>query len=345
MNAKNQPHRRYNPLLDRWVLVSPQRTQRPWAGQQDTPAAPEPEYLRDCYLCPGNARAAGETNPDYRDVHVFDNDFPALLAHGEASPDNADPQLRRSAVSGRCRVICYSPRHDLTMASMGDKDRRAVIDTWAQEIDTLSTDYPWVQVFENRGAAMGCSNMHPHGQIWALDAIPSEALVEDQRQRGYFAEHGRALLLDYVMRELALGERVVCSNEDWAAIVPWWAVWPYEILLLPRFAVAHLNAVPAAARDTLATILGEFLHAYDRLFNTPFPYSMGFHGRPTDGKEHPSWRLHAVYYPPLLRSATVRKFLVGFELTAEPQRDLTAEDAAARLREQSETHYRQARQT
>lgn len=330
MTSEGQPHRRYDPLRDKWVLVSPHRNQRPWDGQQEEPAPAEPAYRNDCYLCPGNARVGGTRNPDYAGVHVFDNDFPALLPDG-GSDTIDDPLLRQRAVSGRCRVICYSPEHNLTMASMELPALRRVVDTWAQEVAALSEEYRWVQVFENRGAAMGCSNMHPHGQIWALDTVPSEADVEDRQQRDYFDNHGCALLIDYAEREIALGERLVCSNPHWVALVPWWAVWPFEVLLLPRFPVAHLPQLNPEQRSSLAQILRKFLDAYDRLFATPFPYSMGWHGAP-GAKASPHWQLHAHFYPPLLRSASVRKHMVGFEMLGESQRDLTAETAAERLR-------------
>lgn len=336
MNDNARPHRRYNPLLDRWVLVSPQRTQRPWDGQQETPTLSEPAYVSDCYLCPGNQRAAGASNPNYEDVYVFDNDFPALLSTHGTAPEATDPLMRASAVRGRCRVICYSPRHDLTMTSMPASALRRVVDTWAHEIEDLSRDYSWVQVFENRGAAMGCSNMHPHGQIWALDAVPTEVAVEDRQQREYLAEHGRPLLLDYAERELTAGERVVCQNDHWIALVPWWAVWPYEVLLLPRAKVSTMPALTEPARNDLAQILQTFLGAYDRLFATPFPYSMGWHGAPgaagDSERNDEHWQLHAHFYPPLLRSASVRKHMVGFEMLAESQRDLTPELAAQQLR-------------
>ena len=325
------PHRRYDPLRDRWVLVSPQRNLRPWEGHQERPANKEPAYLADCYLCPGNLRANGQQNPRYEGVYIFDNDFPALLTESSGEMSD-DPLFRRSPVRGRCRVICYSPRHDLALASLDARGIGLVVDAWAEEVAELSGDHEWVQIFENRGAAMGCSNMHPHGQIWALDTLPSEAQIEDRQQEGYFREHGRPLLLDYAEREMALGERIVCVNDDWLVVVPWWAVWPFEVLLLPRFPVSHLPHLGEGARQALATILAELLGAYERLFATPFPYSMGWHGAP-GARQSSHWQLHAHFYPPLLRSAAVRKHMVGFEMLGESQRDLTPEDAAARLRD------------
>ncbi|WP_439102877.1 UDP-glucose--hexose-1-phosphate uridylyltransferase [Congregibacter sp.] len=327
----DHPHRRYNPLSDRWVLVSPQRDQRPWQGQLEDTPAPEPHYSEDCYLCPGNQRAGGQHNPNYDDVFVFDNDFPALLTDSAADVEN-NGLFRADPVRGRCRVICYSPRHDLTLASMGKAQLLAVIETWARETEQLSKDYQCVQIFENRGATMGCSNAHPHGQIWALDALPSEIKVEDQQQAAYLDQHATPLLLDYAQQELAKGERTVCSNADWLAVVPWWATWPFEVLLLPLQPVANLPALSEAQRESLAAILQQLLGAYDQLFAVPFPYSMGWHGAPAStAATH--WQLHAHFYPPLLRSATVRKHMVGFEMLGESQRDLTPERAAQQLRE------------
>ncbi len=325
------PHRRYNPLRDSWVVVSPQRDQRPWQGQVEARAVPEPAYVEDCYLCPGNARAGGGRNPDYPGVYVFDNDFPALLDSGE-HPGSNDPLLRSEGVRGCCRVICYSPRHNLTLADMPVADIGAVVDTWAEQTRELDARFEHVQVFENRGATMGCSNAHPHGQIWALDCQPTELVAEERCQRAYLAEHGSALLLDYARRELELRERVLASNTHWVVLVPWWATWPFETLLLPLSPVQTLPELDPAQRADLAIIVKTLLRAYNRLFDTPFPYSMGWHGAPKSAKgEH--WQLHAHFYPPLLRSATVRKHMVGFEMLAEAQRDLTPERAAERLRD------------
>ena len=246
--------------------------------------------------------------------------------------------------TGRCRVLCFSPRHDLTLAEMDVEAIRPVVDAWAREVKTIGAEpaVRYVQVFENKGAMMGCSNPHPHGQVWATSYVPVGPARKLETQRAYFERHGRDLLGDYLRKELAAGERIVCRNDHWVALVPFWAVWPFEIMLVPVRRVPDLPSLRGAERDALADVLRRVSVRYDNLFRTSFPYSMGFHGRPTDGEEHPWWRLHAVYFPPLLRSATVRKFLVGFELTAEPQRDLTAEDAASRLRAQAETHYRKA---
>jgi UDPglucose--hexose-1-phosphate uridylyltransferase len=343
------PHRRYNPLLDEWVLCSPHRLQRPWQGQVED-EVPETRLRFDpsCYLCPGNTRAGGHRNPDYSTTYVFDNDYPALLPESSFSPIDERGLLVAEPATGRCRVICFSPRHDLTLAEMSPSEIRPVVDSWAEQTTELGADpaIGYVQVFENKGSMMGCSNPHPHCQIWATGHVPVVPARKLMRQRAWHESHGgRDLVGDYLERELGAEERIVCRNDHWVALVPWWAVWPFEVMLIPVRRVPDVPSLDEAERGALAEILQRVSVRYDNLFRTSFPYSMGFHGRPTDGEKHPWWRLHAVYYPPLLRSATVRKFLVGFELTAEPQRDLTAEDAASRLRDQSETHFRRARQT
>lgn len=339
-NPSEHPHRRLNLLTGEYVLVSPHRMQRPWQGQVEK-AAPEtrPAYDPTCYLCPGNARAGSARNPHYTHTFVFDNDFAALLP---AAPPAAaqNPLLCLEGVRGTCRVICFSPRHDLTLPEMELADIRRVVDVWGAQTAELGRTYRWVQVFENKGAIMGCSNPHPHGQIWALDALPNEPFKEDERQRAYWEANGRVLLLDYLALELDQAERLVVQNDHWVALVPFWAVWPFELLLLPRRRVRRLPDLDDAERDALADILKRLLTRYDNLFETSFPYSMGWHGAPF-GDAGDYWQLHAHFYPPLLRSATVKKFMVGFEMLGEAQRDLTAEQAAARLREQSEMHYKQ----
>jgi UDPglucose--hexose-1-phosphate uridylyltransferase len=329
------PHRRYNPLLDEWVVTSPQRLSRPWQGQVEPTAADvRPGYDPSCYLCPGNVRANGEHTPAYASTFVFDNDFPALVPGGETG-EFADGLLRASGQPGRCRVVCFSPRHDLTLAQMTTAEIVPVVETWAHEVEALGAEngVRYVQVFENKGAAMGCSNPHPHGQIWASHHVPTIPRRKLAAQREYLQAHGSDLLGDYLAQELALGERLVCRNDHWVALVPFWAVWPFETMLLPLRRVEGLPALSSDERHALADIMRRLTTRYDNLFQAAFPYSMGFHGRPADDEPHPGCRLHAVYYPPLLRSATVRKFLVGYEMTAEPQRDLSAEQAARALRE------------
>jgi UDPglucose--hexose-1-phosphate uridylyltransferase len=329
-----EPHRRWDPLRGEWVLVSAGRTSRPWQGHVDTPsAAAPPGYDPTCYLCPGNARAKGERNPAYERTFVFTNDFAALRpGTSHARWEGGDGLLRAEGEPGTSRVVCFSPRHDLALGEMEQGDVRAVVDTWAQETADLGRTWRWVQVFENRGEAMGASNPHPHGQIWAGSALPAEPSREDASQRDHLARTGRALLDDVATLE-ADGPRVVEANESWLAIVPFWAVWPFETLILPRTGVARLPDLDDVQRDDLAALLGRLVRRYDRLFEVPFPYSMGWHGAPFEpDAAMDAWRLHAHVYPPLLRSATVRKFMVGYELLAEPQRDLLPEDAAERLR-------------
>jgi UDPglucose--hexose-1-phosphate uridylyltransferase len=336
-------HKRRNPLNGDWVLVSPHRTKRPWQGQVErTPPDNRPAYDPKCYLCPGNERAGGFQNPGYSSTFVFENDFAALLPDGPQGPVELNDLFTIQAETGICRVVCFSPRHDLTIPEMAVADIRAVVDLWAAQVEELGArpEINYVQLFENKGAVMGCSNPHPHGQIWANYSIPLEPAKEDARQRDYLANHENPLLVDYLAGELDRNERIVVQNEEWVALVPFWAVWPYETMLLPR---RHVMAVPeltTSERDALADILKRLTTRYDNLFETSFPYSMGWHGQPTDGRRHPHWQLHAHFYPPLLRSATVKKFMVGYEMLGMPQRDITAEQAANRLREQSEVHYK-----
>ncbi len=338
MDFSDLVHRRQNPLTGRWVLVSPHRTQRPWLGQIEPQAAPDLQvHDADCYLCPGNKRANGATNPNYEGPWAFQNDFPALLLGSNADMEAQD-LFRAEVVSGECRVICFSPNHSLTLPQLAKEQVRSVIDCWAAQSSELGTQYTWVQLFENKGAAMGCSNPHPHGQLWASSHVPDEPAIEDERQRAYFAETGHSLLTEVAAQE-AGGPRVVIETPDWLVIVPWWAVWAFETLLMPRFSVQRIEHLNAAQRDGLADVLRELTARNDKLFGCPFPYSMGWHGAPYLPGDHSHWILHAHFYPPLLRSATVRKFMVGYEMLAEAQRDLTPEQAAERLRLVSPTHY------
>jgi UDPglucose--hexose-1-phosphate uridylyltransferase len=344
-DADQHPHRRLNLLTGRWVLVSPQRTQRPWQGarEAETAAAPMAAHDPACHLCAGNTRANGTRNPHYTGTWVFANDFPALLSESPDA-DTGDPLLQRAAAQGECRVMCFSPHHGATLPELSPAAMRAVIDTWCHETAALGARWPWVQVFENKGEIMGCSSPHPHAQIWATDRVPDEAAVEDERQRAWHAAHGRALLDEVAARELQLAERVVCVNEGWIAVVPWWAAWPFETLVLPRQPWSRLDQIDEAGRAALAALLQALTIRYDNLFGCAFPYTMGWHGAPFDGRDDAPWRVHAHFYPPLLRSATVRKFMVGYEMLAEVQRDLTPEQAAARLRAQAPVHFRTARQ-
>lgn len=337
------PHRRLNPLTGRHILVSPHRSKRPWLGQEDEP---EPRHLPShdpqCYLCPRNDRIGGDSNPDYTSTYIFDNDFPAILpailptildkTQSDATA-SGNPLFQSQSISGVCKVICFSPDHSLTLPDLTPAAMRNVVDAWCNESAILGQIYDWVQVFENKGAMMGCSNPHPHGQIWATDFLPDEAQTEDDKQRAYFAQHGRSMLLDVAAHELADGARMIFANDDWAAIVPYWAAWPFETLLLPRFAAARLPELSDMQRTSLGEAMQKLTRCYDNLFGISFPYSMGWHGAPFNDSDCAHWQLHAHFYPPLLRSASVRKFMVGYEMMAEAQRDLTPEQAAQRLRD------------
>ncbi|HVZ82656.1 MAG TPA: UDP-glucose--hexose-1-phosphate uridylyltransferase [Terracidiphilus sp.] len=344
MNGKWQyPHRRWNPLRQAWVMVSPHRTQRPWQGEVGQKAAPSAiAYDPECYLCPGNKRAGGAENPQYDSVFTFVNDYAALLPELPAAAEAlASPLLAAEAVRGLCKVLCFHPDHSLTLARMTRPEIRTVVDAWTREYAELSA-LDWiehVQIFENRGAMMGASNPHPHCQIWSTGFVPDEPAAEMAAQRAHLTRTGCCLLCDYLAAEQSAGERIIFENDHFAALVPWWAVWPFETLLMSK---RHLGALPElseAERDGLADVLKRITTRYDNLFETSFPYTMGFHQAPTDGAEHPEWHFHAHFYPPLLRSATVRKFMVGFEMLGMPQRDITAESAAERLRACSEEHF------
>ncbi len=336
-----EPHRRYNPLLDEWILVSAGRTGRPWQGRRESSGTQAlPPFDPSCYLCPGNVRANGERNPTYDTTYVFTNDFSALRP-GTSTERIEDGLLRAEGEEGACHVLCFSPRHDLTLALMSADAVRHVVDVWADETTQLGGTYQWVQVFENRGEIMGASNPHPHGQVWAGTALPREAVKEDAAQARYRAESGGRLLLDYAAQESA-GPRVVEENDDWVVVVPFWAAWPYETLLLARQPVGRLPELTPTQRDHLSDILIRLLTRYDNLFGLSFPYSMGWHQAPFGAGATDHWQLHGHFLPPLLRS-NVRKFMVGYELLAEAQRDLTAEQAADELRAASAVHVKAVR--
>jgi UDPglucose--hexose-1-phosphate uridylyltransferase len=333
------PHRRYNPLLDEWVLVSPQRNLRPWQGQNESvPIDSRPEYDAHCYLCPGNLRSNAVENPNYCGCFVFDNDFPALETKSHRThailPSNTDSFFQYKSVRGVNRVLCYSQRHDLTMAGLSLPELIAVVETWKAQYVELATlpHIDYVQIFENKGAVMGCSNPHPHGQIWAQEGIPSLVAKTQKQLQTYWSKQQEPMLKAYLRSELAAKERVVYQNEHFVVLVPFWAVWPFETLVLPTTSIADLSALNPETTIGLATALSRLTRAYDAVFNCDFPYSAGFHQAPCDGLIHPEWTLHLHFYPPLLRSASVKKFQVGYEMLAEAQRDMTAEQSAALLR-------------
>ncbi len=344
MYLQEHPHRRYNPLTGEWILVSPHRTKRPWQGQTEAAhTSKSPEHNPNCYLCPGNERAGGVSNPDYTDTFVFNNDFSALLPGTPEAKTSSGPNgmIKAETEKGLCRVICFSPKHNLTISRMTPENIKKVIDVWADQYTDLgSRDFiNYVQIFENRGAVMGCSNPHPHGQIWAEEAIPDIPAKELQNQSDYFQKHGTSLLIDYLDYEVQKNVRIVIRNDTFTVLVPFWAVWPYETMVLPNRHAASLTDLTDNEKYDLADIMKQLGIRYDNLFKTSFPYSLGIHQLPTDGNKYPGSQMHLHYLPPLLRSAEVKKFMVGYELMAKPQRDITAEMSAANLRELSGTHY------
>jgi UDPglucose--hexose-1-phosphate uridylyltransferase len=342
-NMEEHPHRRFNALTGEWVLVSPHRAKRPWQGQiEKSEQELRPSYDPTCYLCPGNERAGGFKNPDYASTFVFVNDFSALLSDAPEGADNDGELFQAQSESGLCKVICFSPRHDLTIPEMEVSAIRSVIDLWVDEYKSLGAlpDINYVQIFENKGSMMGCSNPHPHGQIWSSRSVPVEPMKEQVRQKEYFDKNGRALLTDYISKELQKKDRVIFENDHFVGLVPYWAVWPFEAMLAPKRQVTNLSELTDAEKDSFAAAYKELTTVYDNLFEVSFPYSAGLHQCPTDGSSHPEWHMHMHFYPPLLRSATVKKFMVGYEMLANAQRDITPETSAKRLREQSRVHYK-----
>ena len=336
------PHRRYNPLRREWVLISPHRTQRPWQGEVNPSSGfSDVHYDPTCYLCPGNTRAGGHVTPRYESVFIFDNDYAALLPDSPEPPADSSPLLHAERERGRCKVVCFHPNHSLTLPRMELDDIRRVVDAWTEEYASLSQqpEIRYVQIFENRGAMMGASNPHPHCQVWATEHIPDEPAAEMESLKAYAAEKQSCLLCDYIKVEAKEQVRIVAENEDFMVVVPWWAVWPFETLVLSKRHIGSLAEFADREKTALADILKQVTTRYDNLFETSFPYTMGFHQSPTDGNPHPEWHFHAHFYPPLLRSATVRKFMVGFEMLGMPQRDLTPETAAGRLKELSPIHF------
>jgi UDPglucose--hexose-1-phosphate uridylyltransferase len=341
-NTVQHPHRRLNPLTGEWVLVSPHRTERPWQGQVEKPTPEKrPRYDPDCYLCPGNERAGQHRNPQYTETFVFDNDFAALQPESPLGAIEQGVLIRASSERGVCRVVCFSPDHSLTLSRMSPAEIMRVIGVWIDQYHELGEipSIRHVQIFENRGEMMGASNPHPHCQIWANETLPNEPRKEQISQLDYMTTHGRCLLCDYVDLEHRSGERIFCLNDHFMALVPFWAIWPFETLVVGRRHAGSIDELSDAEQRGLADILKRLTTRFDNLFETSFPYTMGFHQTPTDDERHPEWHLHIHFYPPLLRSATIRKFMVGYEMLGTPQRDITAEQAAARLRELPERHY------
>ena len=340
MDFNNTPHRRKNILTGEWVLVSPHRTKRPWQGKKDKPQViPQATYDPNCYLCPGNERAGGAKNPNYTGAYSFQNDFAALLDSEDEKHE--DGLFLAESESGKCKVICYSPDHSLTLPLMEVNDIVEVIRLWQKEYSALGQDpnINHVQIFENKGAVMGCSNPHPHGQIWAQRSIPQEVQKKVVRQKSYWDQNKKSLLGDYLQQELDAKERILLENESFVALVPYWAVWPFETMIVPKRHITSIVELTGQEVAAYARILKALTIRYDNLFETSFPYSAGIHQAPTDGKDNSHWHMHMSFYPPLLRSAEVKKFMVGYEMFANPQRDITAEQAAQRLRDCAAIHY------
>lgn len=333
-HLENHPHRRLNILTEEWVLVSPHRTKRPWQGKTESNEKKEQiSYDPECYLCPTNSRISGTKNNDYKNTNVFTNDFGALLKDTPAFNYN-NGLLKAEGESGICKVICFSPNHSLTIPDMDIPSLVKVVETWQSEFQKLGTDsnINYVQIFENKGSVMGCSNPHPHGQIWAQKSVPTEIIKKTATQKAFYKKEGLSLLQKYIEQELKDGTRIISENKNFVTLVPFWAVWPYEAMIVPKRQMATINELTAEENVDFAQQLKTLTQKYDKLFNTSFPYSSGIHQAPTDGKSYKEWHWHMSFYPPLLRSATVKKFMVGYEMFAMPQRDVTAEFAAQQLK-------------
>jgi UDPglucose--hexose-1-phosphate uridylyltransferase len=344
-NIEDHPHKRYNPLTGDWVLVSPHRAKRPWQGQVEKANIGErPSYDPKCYLCPGNERAGGKFNPNYKGTYVFTNDFSALLTDSPGGELNDGELFRAQSERGICRVICFNEDHSLTIPEMEVADIRKVVDVWCEQFEELGSNplINYVQIFENKGAIMGCSNPHPHGQIWSSSGIPEEPRKESERQKEYFSKHNHTMLSDYLAAERTKKDRLLAENDSFVALIPFWAVWPYEAIIISKRPVQNILHLNDSERTGFADIYRQLTIMYDNLFETSFAYSAGLHQAPTDGVDYPEWHLHMHFYPPLLRSATVKKFMVGYEMLATPQRDITAEQAAERLRNLPKVHYKKS---
>lgn len=342
-NPNEHQHLRYNPLKDEWILVSPHRALRPWSGQTEQPSTEQvPRHDPTNPLCPGVTRTSGIVTPQYKSTCVFTNDFPALLEEGPEPEPSDDPLFQTRSAKGTCKVMCYHPYSDVYLTSLSTKEVVDIINEWVRQTEELGKKYSWVQIFENRGQMMGCSNPHPHCQIWSSTFTPNEARIKDRNLLSYYQKHGNPLLKDYAEREMIKKDRIVTENREWLVVVPYWAVWPFETMVLPKRPIQRFTDTDQSQREALAAILQVLVAKYDNLFKCNFPYSMGWHGAPTGpflNQPNQHWTFHGIYLPPLLRSATVRKFMVGYELLAQSQRDLTPEKAAAMLREQPDKRF------
>lgn len=340
MNFNQNSHRRKNILTGEWVLVSPARTKRPWQGKQEPKTETEIiDYDPNCYLCPGSKRANKEINPSYNSTFSFTNDFPAIIDSNQNNLN--DGLLEAKTESGICKVLCYSPNHSLTMPLMSVKEIVLIIRLWQEEykkIGSLKT-INHIQIFENKGKIMGCSNLHPHGQVWAQESIPTETLRKQHHQKEYYMRNNSSLLLNYIEQELKIGTRIICQNNSFVALIPFWAIWPYETMIIPKKHYRNILELSKKEVTDYATILKILTTKYDNLFNISFPYSSGIHQAPTNNNKNNEWHMHMSFYPPLLRSNNIKKFMVGYEMFAEPQRDITPEHAAEKLRNCSETHF------